>query len=453
MNYWVRQRSKEKNLANAQHAGREAIATRDLAGLDVASSMDPNWICEPWTSDGGVFRKTLPLAQAARLGWVQGVSRLVSLGADAARGDDDRNGWGKGRSPLSEALARGDMAVANELVKLGAPATHLGDMLWAVGFAGHKRGLVGARGALEWAKNQGMDIWKDDEASKSAQSAFLFLGSLGWLGSGDMESLEIFERSLFEGYSGLPGASQCLWMHMLTVCDGSDKSTWICSKYLAEDPSKKRDLARELLAWSLMGGAAVTAGVASAEVGVGVDWESMGGGALEKACEKPIGEGGKVPKGARELAFEAAWGRLGPQLKTHHRDLQRACFKAMLSGNPEAFRVLLWRGDVSSEAVVSRWAKQFLTSTEVEHGRDSAAWHECHVELVAKVLSEPGPDAEERARTAWRRCRIDNRHGRGVTEVNEGAFANVLALAQNILLKRFSSDPGTPSRGSVGRRL
>lgn len=429
---------------------RAGVEERSLDKLQAAFGLDPGGIVKGWSQKrggGGIDLDTMALPEAARVGWAEGVELLARLGADPSRADADRQGFGEGREPIVEALSKGHFGAARALFGAGARLESLGDLVWAATLQAHRKGARAGVAVLDWIGERGVDPWADDEKAKAAQSSYLFAGSLSRL---DARETEEWEERLFRGMGNGEGADACLWSHMFGLGAGVDKSPGLCRRHLemAGGGGAEARRALKMLEWALRGGCPWAAGVAARRVApTGVDWEALGGAAIEAAAA--AAERGHQGPGDPKRKVEAVrelWAMVGPKLGVYRQRLERACAQAMLNGDAGLFEGVMEVADLCPAAVLGHWRQGMRESGARADSPQRSEWERCAVVAMSKRMGEPGAEGARRARLLFEAFDPP-----GPTGLDQARFERLFAQAESQALG--SRAPMGDARGSKAARV
>lgn len=438
--------SKEEIAVEARDLARRGVEERSLKKLLAAFDLNPATFEKGWRQRqpmGGMEMDTMALPEAARAGWARGVELLASLGVDTNCADADRQGFGLGKAPIVEALSGGHFEAAQALFDAGASVDHLANLVWAAGFQAQRKGVKAGIAVLDWIEARGVFRWIDDGKSKSVQSAYLFTGSLRRL---DRAETQAWEERLFKGMGDGQGAAACLWNHMFCLSSGVDKSRGLCERYvkLADVGEARGKRAREMLESALLGGCPVAAQVAAERLAPSVsDWESLGGAALQAACEAR-NPGQDTDPVQQNEAVRALWRVVGGRLAAHRPALERACFQAMLNGHVGLFEGLMDVSDLSPRAVVEHWRAGMPGPGDREHAPKRAQWERCAVAAMSKQLRESGSEPGMRALRLFEAFDPPSYKG-----VDRTRFDRMFAQAERIALEAQATP--RPVAGATGR--
>jgi hypothetical protein len=384
---------RSEKLIKALAVARRGVEERSEQCLRQAHAIDQGFATKHWRQKeypGAMELDTLALPAAARMGWAQGAAILIGMGADPNKPDADRQGFGLGRPPISEALGQGHFAA-------GARLEPLSQLVWSATFQAHRRGVGAGTAVLDWLESKGLLLWGDDGLSKSAQSAFLFTGSLREMSAQDIEQ---WEKRVFGGMGDGEGARACLWNHMFSVSNGVDKSAWLCERYLSQ-----RDAgldASGLLERALEGGCPVAAKTAAKNMAKHAGhWSSWGGDAFLQAA-KAHGVEGKIDPERKVQAVGSAWEELGDKLVLEPVKLVDICVQAMISGDLGLFEGLMNAARLDPKEVMSHWSKNMPSAQDRRYSQKRAIWGSCAVVAMAKQLESEGGRSEKTARSLVR---------------------------------------------------
>ena len=333
-------------MKKAQAKGFMAIANQDEAMLEQAGKEWAPWATQPWAEQKRGL-STLALPAAARAGWAHGIKALCALGADVNAPDACRQGMGKGRAPLAEAVSRQSWDAAQALIDCGASLDARADLMWACAFVAWRQGPGEGAKAMRWIKARGLDL---PQASwPSSQADYLFAGGVK---TGDPQAREEWARELFEGLDDSKESRARMWHFAFGAASASREiPQWLASRWAQIDP----DAGRWMLQWGLEYGCPeMSEWGARALEQAGKPW--VGLDCLGKACAREVGLGELAfsdEKSAKDcaVAFERAWERLGESWAQRPERLQEMAKKAMYCDNAGLLDGLLRHGASAAQAL------------------------------------------------------------------------------------------------------
>lgn len=417
-----RREEEREKMAKVHEKAQAAIRAKDLSTLISAYSENPSWATIPWQEKERRLQ-TLPLPEAVRMNWVEGVQALVAMGADPGVSDANRQGMSElGYAPLAEAISRERWAMVDALIELGAPLAEPGQMMWAASFVAARFGP--ARGVSAWERMEahGFNFWRDPAAA--ASSKFLFAGNVK---GGTAEERAAWGERLFSGSENADHAilRQNLWHFCFGAAHaGADVSEAMCSRWLdngrlAGDEQEQAHRV-SLLSWGLGNACPVMASCGAAALRGSAGWAWSGGKALTDAAKTSHSEWELVDEQAAFATFVSVWNVLGEEWAKSPRLINEAAASAATMGNGGLLAALLIHGGADEAVVVEAWRKQvnerFCNQRETSLALTA---------LMAKALN----DGHKEAGVA--RVEAYNRSQRGSNQIDVG---NCVAEAEKWII-------------------
>lgn len=371
----------------AQEKARAAIKARDAQALIEAYAPNPLWAALPWREEGWGLKETLPLPEATRLNWVQGVEALAAMGADPSLPDSNRQGMRElGHAPLAEALSREHWEMAEALLALGAPLAKPSEMMWAASLVAHRAGPARGALALDKMKEYGFDFWAILNAQSS--SSFLFSGAVK---GGTQEERDVWGERVFAG-AERRSASEAhghFWNYCFSASHaGQDISEALCERWLENGrlcgPDKLLAVEADLLSWGLANSCPTMAGVGARRLAAhGAEGESAAAESLIRASKNSHSEWERVDNAKEFATFAAAWEVLGGAWGKSSKTINQAAENAVERGNAGLLAGLLIKAGADEEKVVGRWRKE--VNGRYSNQRETSL---VGIALMAKALSD-----------------------------------------------------------------
>lgn len=385
-----RREDERQKMEQAHKKARVAIRDKDLDSLIGAYSENPSWMAIPWREDGRRLQ-TLPLPEAVRMNWIEGVQALAAMGADPALPDACRQGMSElGYAPIAEAISRERWAMADELIELGAPFAAPGQMMWAASFIAARFGPARGVEAWDWMEAKGFYFWRDSAAAPS--SKFLFAGSVK---GGTAEERAAWGERLFAGSEAADPAilQQNLWHFCFGAAHaGMDASEAMCKRWL--DHGRLAGAEQEhihcvnLLRWGLGNACPIMASCAAAALRGSSGWAWSGGLALADAAKTYHSQWEHVDEMGSFATFVSVWNVLGEEWAKSPSLINEAAVSAVAMGNGGLLAALMIHAGVDESVVVDAWQNKVNERFSSQRETSSTL-----TALMAKSLSDGNQDA------------------------------------------------------------